>query len=101
MGGGGVVVFDSQLWAKIPEGVVVKLFLVIKDQDSRDPILADDVPLNEASHILLYDGGQGFNFYPFGEIVYADYKELQLSYCYREWAHDIQFLLSERPWGRH
>ena len=73
--GGGVVVLDSQLWAKIPEGVVVELFPIILDQDSRDSILADDVTPYEVSHVLLCDGDQGFVFYPFGEIIYADYKE--------------------------
>ena len=63
---------------------VVELFPVIEDQDSRDPIPADDVPPDKASHILLCDGGQGFSFYPFGEIVYTNYKELQQLYCYGE-----------------
>ena len=58
-------------------------------QTSKNPILADDVPPNEVSHVLFCDGGQGFSFYPFHEVVYAYYKELQLSYCYREWAHDV------------
>ena len=61
MGGGGVVVLDTQLRAKILEGVVVKLFPIIWDQGSRDPILVDDVSLYEDSHVLLCDGGQGFS----------------------------------------
>ena len=73
MGGGGVVVFYSQLWEKVPERVVVELLPIVWDQDFRDLVFADDVPLNKASHVLLCDGGQGFNFYPFGEVVYADY----------------------------
>ena len=76
VGRGGVVVLDPQLWAKISEGVVVELFPVIWNQDSRDPISTDDVPPNEASYILFCDGGQGFNFYSLCEIVYAYYKEL-------------------------
>ena len=73
MGEGEGVVFDPQLWAKISEGVVVKLFIVVWDQDSGDPIFADDVPLDEALHVPLCDGGQGFNFYPICEVVYVDY----------------------------
>ena len=67
---------DPQLWVKILEGVIVKLFPVIWDQDSRDPIPADDVPPDEAPHVLLCNGGQDFSFYPFCEVVYAYYKEL-------------------------
>ena len=73
MGGGGVVVFYSQLWEKAPERVIVELLPIIWDQDFKDLVFADDVPLNKALHVLLYDDGQGFNFYPFGEVVYADY----------------------------
>ena len=46
---------------------------IIWDQHSRDLVFADDVPLDEASYILLCDGGQGFNFYSFSEVVYVDY----------------------------
>ena len=61
---------------KIPEGVFVKLFPVIWDQDSRDPIPINDIFPDKASHVLFCYGGPGFSFYLFGEIVYADYKEL-------------------------
>ena len=67
------MILDSQLWAKISEQVAVKLFSAIWDQDSRDPIPADDVPPDEASYVLLCDGGQGFNFHPFGKVIYVDH----------------------------
>ena len=89
MGEGGVVVFDPQLQAKIPKGVVVELFPVVWDQDPKDPISADDVPLDEVSYILLCNGCQGFSFYPLCEIVYAYYKEFQLSHRYQEWSHNV------------
>ena len=73
MGRGRVVVFDSRLWAKIPEKVAVELLPIIWDQDFRDPVFADNVPLDKALHIFLGDGGQGFSFFPFGEVAYADY----------------------------
>ena len=57
MGEWGVMILDSQLWEKISEQVVVKLFSAIWDQDSRDPIPADDVPPNKALYVLLCDGG--------------------------------------------
>ena len=83
------MIFNPQLRAKILEGVVVELFPVVWNQDPRDPIPADDVPLDKVSHILLRDGGQGFSFYPFCEVVYAYCKEFQLSYAYQEWSHDV------------
>ena len=73
MGEGRVVVFYSQLWAKVPKRVVVKLLLIIWDQDDRDPVSTDDVPPNKTSHILLCDGDQCFNFDSFGEVVYVGY----------------------------
>ena len=73
MGGWEVVILDPQLWAKIPERVVVELLSVIWDQDCRDPLSADDVSLEEALYIFLHDGGQGFNFHPFGKVIYADH----------------------------
>ena len=69
----GEEVFDSQLWAKALERVVVKLLPVIQDQDSRDLVSADDVPPDKTPYVLFCDEGQGFSFYPFGEVVYADY----------------------------
>ena len=89
MGEGGVMVFDPQLRAKISEWVIVELFPIIWNQNSRDPIPTDDVPPDEAPHVLLCDGGQGFNFYLFCEVVYAYYKELHLSYHYWEWSYDV------------
>ncbi|XP_030958898.1 probable RNA-dependent RNA polymerase 1 [Quercus lobata] len=79
----------------------IKLAKLHSKASAWDPIPTDNVPPDKASHVFLYGGGQGFNFYPFGEIVYADYKEIQLLYCYWEWAYDVQSSLSERPWGRH
>ena len=49
-------VLDSQLWAKIPKGVVVKLFPGIWDQDSRDLVPANNVLPDKASYVFLCDG---------------------------------------------
>ena len=53
MGEGGVMVFDPQLRAKISEWVIVKLFPIIWNQNSRDPIPTDDVPPDEAPHVWI------------------------------------------------
>ena len=89
VGGGEVVISDPQLRAKIPEGVVIELFPIVWNQDSRDPKSACDVSPDEISHVLLRNGGQGFNFHPFCEVFYAHYEELQLLYHYWEWPHDV------------
>ena len=57
MGKGRVTIFDPQLRAKIQEWVIVELFPVVWDQDPRDPIPADDVPLDKALYVLLPNGG--------------------------------------------
>ena len=82
VGEGGVMIFYPQLRAKILEGVIIELFPVVLDQDPRDPILVDDVPPDKASYIFLHNGGLGFGFHPLCEVVYAYYKELQLSHHY-------------------
>ena len=51
---------------KILEWLIVELLPVVRHQDSRDLVPVDDVSLDEASYIFLRDGGQGFNFHPFG-----------------------------------
>ena len=66
-----------------------------------DPIPTNDVSPAKTSHIILHDGGQGFRFYQFSEIVYTNYKKLQLSRCYWEWTHDVESPLSEWPLGCH
>ena len=57
VGGRGVVIPDSQLWAKIPEWLVVKLLSIVRDQDTRDSVLADNFSPDEVSYIFLRDGG--------------------------------------------
>ena len=73
MGRWGVVILDPQLWAKIPEQLVVELLSIVKNQDSRDPVPADDVSPDEVSYIFLRDGGQGFSFHPFSKVIYANH----------------------------
>ena len=62
---------------------------VIGDQDLRDSVPTNDVSPDEVSYVFFCDVSQSFGFYPFGKIVYVDYKKLQLSYCYGERAHDV------------
>ena len=50
------MVFDSQLMTKVSERIIVKLSAIVKDEDPRDPKLANDALPNEATDILHRDG---------------------------------------------
>ena len=51
--GGGIVVFYVQLTAHFPEGSVIKLFPIVRNQDSRDPESTDDNLPDETLDILF------------------------------------------------
>ena len=70
------MILDPQLWAKIPEWLVVELLSIVRDQDSRDLVPTDDVSPNETLYVFLRDGHQDFNFHPFGKVIYTDHWEL-------------------------
>lgn len=87
--------------AKVPECVVVKLLSIVENKNSRDFEVANDALLDEALDILLSDGGQGFCFNPFGEVVNSHNEELELPYCRKKGPYYVESLLSERPLGNH
>ena len=93
------MVLVPQLIVEVSECIVVKLFAIVKDEDPRDPKLADDALLDEVTDILLYDGCQWFCLYPLGEVVDPHKKELESSYCHWRRSYDVQSPLSERPRG--
>ena len=72
------MVFDSQLLTEVPICVVVKLFSIVEDEDSRNAKAANNVLPNEASDILLSDNGQGFCLDLFSEVVNSYNEELKL-----------------------
>ena len=63
----------------------------------RDFESSNDISPNEFLCIHVPDVGQGLDFDPFGEIVYADHQVSFISCCFKERAYDIQAPLSERP----
>ena len=95
------MVFDCQLIAEVFERIIVELLAIVRDKGPRDPKLADDALPNEVTDILFHDSCQWFCLYPFGEVVDPNNKELELLHCHRKGSHDIESLLSERPWGVH
>ena len=98
------MVFDPQLLAKVPQCVVIKLFSIISDEDSRDAKAANDAFPDEASDILLGDSGQRFYLNPFSEIVNSYDKGLKLLHCHGKGPHFAEPPLSEWPgsihWGK-
>ena len=59
-----VTIFDPQLLAEIFERVVIKLFSIIRDEDSRDAKMTNDIFLDETINIPPRDGSQGFGLDP-------------------------------------
>ena len=57
MGKRKVVVFYPQLLAEISECVVVELYPIVRDKDSGNSEVADDVLLDEASDVVLGNHG--------------------------------------------
>ena len=63
------MVFYPRLIAKVFECIIVELFSIVRDEDSRNPEPANDSLPDKATSILLCDGCQWFYFYPFDEVV--------------------------------
>ena len=61
--------FDPQLLAKVYECIVIELLSIIRDKDSRDAEVANDVFPDKTSDILFSDSGQEFCLDTFSEIV--------------------------------
>ena len=95
------MVFDSYLLAEVFECVIVKLFAIVRDEDSGDTEVADDAFPDGVSNFLLCSGGQGFYLNPFNEVVDPYDEELELSHCHGERSHYVKPSLSEWPGSGH
>ena len=93
--------FWFQLLAKVLDYVVVELFPIVRDEDSRDTEAANDAFPNEALDIILSDSDPRFCLNPLSETVIPYNEELELPYCYRERSHYVKPSLSEWPWSIH
>ena len=58
---------------------VVKLWSIISSDRLRYSELADDIPPHKLGDVLIFDGGEGFNFYPFAKVVSGNQQQLFLS----------------------
>ena len=95
------MVFDSQLLAEVFECIVVELFAIVRDEDSRDTKAANDAFPDEALDILLRISGQGFCFDSLSEVVDPHDEELELLHCHGEGSHYVKPLLSEWSGSAH
>ena len=95
------MVFDFQLLGEVSECVIVKLFSIVGDKDSRDAKASYNVLLNKTLDILLNDSGQGFCLDPFSEVVNSYDEELKLPHCYGEGLCYVEPPLSEWPGSDH
>jgi len=65
-------VLDIKLFVKLGDSSVGELSTIISDDDLRYPELTHNVFQNKILVILCSNGRQGFNFYPFSKVGYAD-----------------------------
>ena len=64
--------FDVKLLVKLSQPSVDKFSTVLRDDDMQYPKPAHNVFSNKILDILCSDGRQGFDLYPFSEIIYVD-----------------------------
>ena len=67
-----VQVYDFQLVVEILVYYAVKLRPIVSYNRLRYPELANNILPHKVDNILIFDGGEGFSFYPFNEIVGDD-----------------------------
>lgn len=89
------MVFDSQLLAKVFDHILVKLFVIVRNEDSRDTKVANNAFPNEVSNMFPHDGIQRFSLDPPNEVVDLYNEELELPHCRGEGSHYVKPPLSE------
>ena len=85
-----VMILDPQLLAEIFKHVVIELFSIIRDEDSRDAKATNHIFLDETINIPPRDGSQGFGLDPLGEIINSYDKEFDLTHCHEEMSHYVE-----------
>ena len=84
------MILDPQLLAEIFKRVVIELFSIIRDEDSRDAKATNHIFLDETINIPPRDGSQGFGLDPLGEIINSYDKEFDLTHCHEEMSHYVE-----------
>ena len=69
VGGGGIMILDSEVLTKVPEKGVVEQSPIVRYQYFGHSKPAQYILLDEVLYILLCNACQGFCFHPLSEIV--------------------------------
>ena len=97
VGRSGISVCDSEFATIFPEVLTIKLKIVVRDKSMRSSEARNNVFPNEFLSIHVPNVGQRFSFYPFGEIIGADYNVPLIPCCFKERIDNIKTPLSKRP----
>ncbi|GFZ06696.1 hypothetical protein Acr_18g0008660 [Actinidia rufa] len=87
----------SELRAKQPESVIVKLLCIVRDNNFGNPKFVNDVFPYEIPDVLLDDLGERLNLYPLGEIVYGDNQKFPLQRNLWQRPEYVYAPMSKRP----
>ena len=74
---------------------VVKLWFIISYDRLRYSEPADNILLHKLGDVFIFDGGEGFNFYPFAKVIGGNQQQLFLSWGGRQWSNYINSPLSK------
>ena len=66
---GSVQVYDFQLMAEISIYFAIKLWPIVSYDQRRYFEPTNNILPHKLDNILVFDGGEGFSFYPFSKIV--------------------------------
>ena len=81
----GIPICNSQVTAVSPEGLTIKLKVIIRDEGMRDPKSSNDVLPDKLLSIHIPDVSQGLGFDLFGEIVCANHRYLLFPAVLGKW----------------
>lgn len=88
---------DVQLNTPRLEGIIRKLFAIVRNDDLRNTKTANNIPPDEAENVTSSNCGQRLGLHPFGEIIDGDYQELDPSRCFREGPQNVDAPLNKGP----
>ena len=78
---------DLKFCTEFPELGIVELFAVVRDNGLRDAKSAYDRLPDEFGCVPFGIGGEGFCFYPLGDVINGDNRELGLASASGKWTN--------------
>ena len=75
--------------AEVSVYFAVKLWAIISYDRLRYSKPEKNIPPHKLGDILIFDGGEGFSFYPFAKVVGGNQQQLFLSWGGRQWSNYI------------